>query len=98
MNKNNKLSSYTLAELETEIARRRPLLERRHKQWSVLTREVIDGLCPEHDFASCSDDDRYIAQSACKVCTRCALLNSLDGGDDGIRDEFDIHVEVRRAQ
>jgi hypothetical protein len=99
----NDLSTEELqAELERRAAERvQEVHNGRRFRWSLLTREMVDAFCPEHDRSSCSDSSRDNGFNAARRsnrgvprCTRCALLEALDGEHPT---DFDLRLEVTSA-
>lgn len=82
------LKQFTDAELDAEVQRRRKEAElaKKKKQEAhadavekILTREMIDVFRPTHDRTSCSDDKPVNGFDEGPRCTRCALLDLIDG-------------------
>lgn len=100
------LNDLSTKELQAELDRReaermQEVFNGRKFRWSLLTRETVDAFCPEHDRTSCSDSSRDNGFNAARRsnrgvprCTRCALLDALDGEHPS---DFDLRFEVLSA-
>lgn len=99
---NKPLAEWTDEEIRVEMEqrraeRRRAANARRQMQAQALTREIIDALRPDHGRTSCSDDNPANGwgsngEGSAPRCTRCALLETLEGRamDEG----FELRIAI----